>query len=114
MPKTAQCEEPVTPTPSAAPAASASSPTSNLPSIFQPVQMDPNAPAQWRNRRRMAYLAMISMMVLIGAMFLPSVSVERIKAMENICEWYLITCGSIVAAYTGFATYSAVKLSQTK
>lgn len=83
-------------------------------SIGQPTQIDPNSSEQWRNRRRMAYIAIASMVSMMAVLLCPIVSVERVMAIENVAEWFLITCGSIVAAYTGFATYSAVKLSQPK
>lgn len=58
---------------------------------------------RWKHRRRMAYLSLCSIMfVTFFLMF--GISVEKIKALENIISWYYITMASIIGAYLGFAT----------
>ena len=58
---------------------------------------------RWKHRRRMAYLAMLSVMLITYCLMF-KMPVEKIKVLENIITWYYITMGSIIGAYLGFAT----------
>lgn len=58
---------------------------------------------RWKHRRRMAYMAMISVVAMTYHLML-YIPVEKVKALETIITWYYITMGSIIGAYVGFAT----------
>jgi polyferredoxin len=58
---------------------------------------------RWKNRRRMAYIALFSIIV-VTFLLLYHISPEKIKVLENIITWFYITMGSIIGAYVGFST----------
>lgn len=61
------------------------------------------AATRWKHRRRMAYIALLSMLV-VTYWCLFNIPVERLTVIDNIISWFFITMGSIVGAYVGFAT----------
>jgi polyferredoxin len=71
--------------------------------------LDPNHPTRWKHRRRMAYLAMLSMLALTGTLLSPWVSEARITAASDILSWFYFAMASIVGAYVGFATWADKK-----
>lgn len=62
---------------------------------------------RWRHRRRMAYIALSSMIVATGLIFF-AVSESRLESLKDPIGWFFISMASIVGAYVGFATYSDV------
>lgn len=68
---------------------------------------DPNHPARWKHRRRMAYMAMYSMLILTAYAMSPWIDIERLEHLSDIIEWFYFAMASIVGAYMGFATWSA-------
>lgn len=68
---------------------------------------DPNHPARWKHRRRFAYMAMYSMLILTAYAMTPLMSVDRLERVSDIIEWFYFAMASIVGAYMGFATWSA-------
>lgn len=65
---------------------------------------DPSHPSRWKNRRRISYLALVSMFVVIGVVLTPFVSIERVVAAEDLLSWYLISMAGLVGSYLGWAT----------
>lgn len=61
----------------------------------------------WRNRRRMAWGAFISIIVVTLLCFF-WVDIERLKVLETVVTWFYMAMASIVGAYMGFATYASV------
>ena len=59
-------------------------------------------------QRRMAWIAMISMIVLTAFLFLPIVSPERIAALADLLSMYYIAQAGIVAAFFGSQAYMSV------
>lgn len=58
---------------------------------------------RWRNRRRLAWLAFLSM--LIGTILLWFVvPINRVSALEEPIVWFYISMLGIVGAYVGFAS----------
>lgn len=53
---------------------------------------------QWKNRRWMAWVSLISI-IAVASLLLFYTPLDRIKATENIIEWFLISMSTIVAAY---------------
>lgn len=68
---------------------------------------DPNHPARWYHRRRMAYLALYSMLAVTALMFTPWVPLSRLEKLADVIEWFYFSMASIVGAYMGFASWSA-------
>lgn len=68
---------------------------------------DPNHPARWKHRRRMAYTALFSMLVVTAHAMGPWLSLERLDKLQDVISWFYFAMASIVGAYMGFATWSA-------
>lgn len=64
---------------------------------------------KFKNRRRMAWLAMVSMAVYTAVLLTPIIEETRIKSLENILDMFYIAMASIVGAYMGFATWASKK-----
>lgn len=62
-----------------------------------------NSMLRWRNRRRMAYISLIAILV-ITFLCLFIVPLDRISANEMIISTVIFVLGSVVGAYLGFAT----------
>lgn len=68
---------------------------------------DPNHPSQWKHRRRMAYLSLLSIIAVTAVLLGPWVPVERVEKLSDLISWFYFSLASIVGAYMGFATWSA-------
>ncbi|HUU88350.1 MAG TPA: hypothetical protein VMX17_11430 [Candidatus Glassbacteria bacterium] len=65
---------------------------------------------RWKNRRRMAWLSLISMILLTFLiLFTNIVSVERLSVLGNVITWFYFSCASIIGMYMGATTWAAVK-----
>jgi len=62
---------------------------------------------QWKNRRWMAWVSLISI-IAVASLLLFYTPLDRIKATENIIEWFLISMSTIVAAYMGLSTWASL------
>lgn len=67
---------------------------------------DPNHPTRWKHRRRMAYIALYSM-IGVTSYALTLMPIQRLSATNEIISWFYFAMASIVGAYVGFATWSA-------
>lgn len=66
---------------------------------------------QWRHRRRMAWTAFISILIVTFlCMFI--VDIERLGKLETVVTWFYMAMASIVGAYMGFATYASINGGQ--
>ncbi len=65
----------------------------------------------WRNRRRMAWSAFISIIVVTGLCFF-YVDLDRLSKLTDVVTWFYMTMASIVGAYMGLSTYASVKGEQ--
>ena len=61
---------------------------------------------KFRNRRRMAWMAMVSMTVYTGLLLTPIIDTDRIKSLSDILDMFYIAMASIVGAYMGFTTWA--------
>lgn len=64
---------------------------------------------KFKNRRKMAWVSMISMTVYTAILLTPAIDIDRIKSLENILDMFYIAMASIVGAYMGFATWANKK-----
>lgn len=67
----------------------------------------------WKNRRRMAYISIISNIIFMLLAFtgiLPwwfgDIDIGKYRIFIDLIQVYLVTSTSIIAAYIGFATWS--------
>jgi hypothetical protein len=68
---------------------------------------------RFKNRRRFAYIAMFSILI-VTALLLYHIPLEKIKALETIITWFYMTMGSVVGFYMGAATWSQVSTHSGK
>lgn len=64
---------------------------------------------RWKNRRRMAWISLSSMIVVTVILLFAPISIERIKVLSNTIEWFYFSMASIIGAYMGFTTWSSKK-----
>lgn len=64
---------------------------------------------KFKNRRRMAWMAITSMAIYTAVLLTPLIEIARIKSLENILDMFYIAMASIVGAYMGFATWASKK-----
>lgn len=70
---------------------------------------DPNAVTKWRHRRRMAYIALGSMIITTAVLVNPWFPIERLEKITELITWFYISMAGIVGAYMGLATWSGMK-----
>ncbi len=68
---------------------------------------------RWRNRRRMAWTALISIFVVTYMAFF-KVPVERLNVLKEVITWFYFVMGSVVGAYVGFATLDDINTRKPK
>lgn len=65
---------------------------------------------RWKNRRRMAWIALISMIfITFLILFTNLVPESRLKVLSEVITWYYFCSASIIGAYMGFTTYASIK-----
>jgi len=69
---------------------------------------DPNHPARWKHRRRMAYMSLISMLILTGYALSPWLPLDRLEKLDSAIDGFYFAMTTIVSAYMGLATFSGV------
>lgn len=64
----------------------------------------PDPKLRWRNRRRMAWIALISILVatILAFFIIPE---SRLKLLSDVINMFYLSMASIVGAYVGFATF---------
>lgn len=67
------------------------------------------AQTKFQNRRRMAWLSMISMVIFTAILLSPFISNEKIKALDEVFSMFYLAMASIVGAYMGFTTWANKK-----
>ena len=55
--------------------------------------------------RRMAWIAMLSMIVVTVVLFLPIIDSERISVLDNLLQMFYIAQAGIVASFFGSSAY---------
>ncbi len=70
--------------------------------------------ARWKNRRRMAWTSLISMILVTYALLFTTWCPEtRLTIVAEVITWYYLGCVSVVGAYMGVTTYAHIKGNQT-
>ena len=63
----------------------------------------PDPKLRWRNRRRMAWTALVSILIVTFLSFFV-VEESRLKLLSDVINMFYLSMASIVGAYVGFAT----------
>jgi len=63
----------------------------------------PNPKLRWQNRRRMAWTALVSILIVTFLSFFV-VEESRLKLLGDVINIFYLSMASIVGAYVGFAT----------
>lgn len=65
-----------------------------------------NSQIRWKNRRRMAWTAMISMLVvtLLAFFVIPE---PRLALLSDVITWFYFGMVSVIGAYMGFTTWAS-------
>ncbi len=75
------------------------------------VNNDPSADSSdlWKNRRRMGYIALLSMIAVTAYAMSPWIELDKLKALESVITWFYTAMASIIASYMGFTTWAYIK-----
>ena len=63
----------------------------------------PDPKLRWQNRRRMAWTALVAILVVTFLSFF-IVDESRLKLLSDVINMFYLSMASIVGAYVGFAT----------
>lgn len=64
---------------------------------------------RFKNRRRMAWLAMYAMVSFTALLLSPYITNDRINALADVFSTFYIAMASVVGAYMGFTTWASKK-----
>ena len=64
---------------------------------------------KWSNRRRIALLAFISMILVTAALLFAPIEASRIKILSEPITWFYFAMASVIGAYMGFTTWASKK-----
>jgi len=64
---------------------------------------------RWKNRRRMAWTSLVSMMVLTLLLLFAPIPESRLAILSDPLTWYYFIMGGVITAYMGFTTLSSIK-----
>jgi Ni,Fe-hydrogenase I cytochrome b subunit len=66
--------------------------------------------ARWKNRRRMAWISLISMLIVTGLiLFTDIVPESRLTILTEVITWFYFSCASIIGMYMGATTWANIK-----
>ncbi len=63
----------------------------------------------WKNRRRMGYIALFSMVAVTAYAMSPLMELDKLKVLESVITWFYTAMASIIASYMGFTTWAYIK-----
>jgi hypothetical protein len=63
--------------------------------------------AKWRGRRRMAGIALTSMIFVMLALLFWPIPETKIKTLEEPLVWFFFSMASIIGAYMGFTSWAS-------
>jgi len=61
-----------------------------------------------RNKRRMAWIALLSILVVTGLMMFV-VDMERLDKLGDVVVWFYMSMATVIGAYMGASVYANVK-----
>lgn len=63
---------------------------------------------RWKNRRRMAWVSIIMMVLMTFVLFF-TIPEARLEKLQDVISWAYMAFASIVGAYMGLSTWAAKK-----
>jgi hypothetical protein len=60
---------------------------------------------RFKNRRRMAWVSLLSMIICTAWVFSPYITEERIRVLDSVLGAFYLAMTSIVGAYMGFTAW---------
>jgi len=63
--------------------------------------------ARWKNRRKMAWISLGSMIAVTGILIFAPISDTRLKAISEPITWFYFAMASVIGAYMGFTTWAS-------
>lgn len=63
----------------------------------------------WKNRRRMGFIALVSMLLVTAYAMSPWMELDRLRALESVITWFYTAMASIIASYMGFTTWAYIR-----
>lgn len=67
---------------------------------------------RWKNRRRMAWLSLISMIIITLVLILVPesiITVTKLSVIGEFITWFYFACTGVIGAYMGVTTYAHMK-----
>jgi len=64
---------------------------------------------RWKNRRRMAWLSLITMIAVTFILLFAPIPEARIKVLSEPITWSYFALASVIGAYMGFTTWASRK-----
>ena len=64
---------------------------------------------RWKNRRRMAWTALVSMIFVTGVLLVVPIPDARLKVVSEPITWFFFAMASVIGAYMGFTTWATKK-----
>ena len=68
-----------------------------------------NGRVRWKNRRRMAWTSLISMLFITLCLLFAPIDNERLKVVSEPITWFYFASASVIGAYMGFTTWASKK-----
>ena len=68
-----------------------------------------NNKVRWKNRRRMAWTAMVAMLVVVMMLLFGPIPESRIAVVKEPLTWFFFAMASVIGAYMGFTTWASKK-----
>ena len=65
--------------------------------------------ARWKNRRRMAWLSLITMIAVTFILLFAPIPEARIRVLSEPITWSYFALASVIGAYMGFTTWASRK-----
>ena len=66
-----------------------------------------NGKVRWKNRRKMAWTSLISMLIVTILLLFAPIDIEKLKVLSEPLTWYYLASASIIGAYMGFTTWAS-------
>jgi hypothetical protein len=67
---------------------------------------------RWKNRRRMAWISLISMIFITFILiFMPEsiITISKLNVISEFITWFYFACTGVIGAYMGVTTYAHMK-----
>jgi len=64
---------------------------------------------RWKNRRRMAWVSLVSIIVITLLILLGPIPETRLKILSDVITWFYFAQASIIGTYMGVTTWAHIK-----